>query len=87
MARLRINHYASRTINVGSTVDGEAMIIELFISLLLGVFAYMGYVANIALLLFLCAAGSLACFLAFLHNVYIVIADKLEASRRAKGDS
>lgn len=75
MAKIKVNHFAAKTISVGNTVDWETIVREFFIAFLLGVFAYMGYTAQIALLLFTCALGSIACFLSSLHTVYLAIVD------------
>lgn len=51
---------------------------ELFIAFFLAVFAYMGYQAQLALLLFPCAIGSAVCFFIALRSFYWAIRDKLE---------
>lgn len=76
MAKVRVNHFAAKTISVSYTVDWESILMEVFIALLLGVFAYMGYMGNIALLLFPCAIGSFLCFFASLHTIYLTIKNK-----------
>lgn len=81
MAKIKVNHFAAKTISVGNTVDWETIVREFFIAFLLGVFAYMGYTAQIALLLFTCALGSIACFLSLLHTVYLAIVDWRHAKK------
>ena len=75
MAEIKVNHFAAKTIGIGTTVEWETIVMELFIVFLLGVFAYIGYVASIALLLFPCALGSVACFLSSLQTIYLMIMD------------
>jgi 4-hydroxybenzoate polyprenyltransferase len=81
MAEIKVNHFAAKTISVGNTVDWECIVREFFIAFLLGVFAYMGYTAQIALLLFTCALGSFACLLSSFHTVYMAIVDWRHAKK------
>lgn len=81
MAKIKVNHFASKTVGLNRAVDWEAILTEVFIALFLGVFAFMGYVAKIPLLLFPCAIGSALCIYASLQTVYIVIKE-----RRAKNN-
>lgn len=81
MAKIRVNHYGSKTIDTGTTVDWESVLIEIFIACLLAVFAYMGYVANIALLLFPCALSSVAIFSAISYNIFLVAKEKMAKNK------
>jgi hypothetical protein len=65
MAKIRVNHFASKTIDSNNTVDWESLLSEILIAFFLAVFAYMGYSANIRVLFFLCAFSSLAIVLSW----------------------
>lgn len=86
MAKIRVNHFAAKTLGVGTTVDWEALVMEVFIAFLLAVFAYMGCVGNIALLLFPCALGSIFCFFAFLHSIYLVLRNRREVKQHSEAN-
>jgi hypothetical protein len=73
MAKIKVNHFGAKTVGLNRTVDWEIILTEVFIALFLGVFAFMGYVAKIPLLLFPCAIGSALCIYASLQTIYTVI--------------
>ncbi|WP_143186981.1 hypothetical protein [Microbulbifer donghaiensis] len=66
---LGLRHYGAKTVDVNAAVDWESLIAEIFVGFLLGVFAYMGYVAKIPLLFFPCLIGSIACLFAIATTV------------------
>ena len=79
--RIKVNHFAAKTINTSVTFDAETIITEIFIGFLCGVFAYMGYEANIPLLLFLNLTASAICFCAVIYSIYEYIRAKIEINR------
>lgn len=67
--KLKINHYASKEIHQSATFGFEAVFIDFFLAFISGVFAYMGYKGNIALLFFGCLFVSVGCFIVGAYSV------------------
>lgn len=64
-----VNHSAAKTINVKYGSDGEVIIVELFIGLLMvGLSAY-GYFNNIFMLFVLCSTVSFLCLFGILISI------------------
>jgi hypothetical protein len=75
---MKVRHFASKTIKIGFALEWESIITELFIVFLLGVFAFMGYAAKIALLLFPCGIAAVLCLFMTFQRAYIAAKDKIE---------
>jgi hypothetical protein len=78
---MKVRHFASKTIKIGFALEWESIITELFIVFLLGVFAFMGYEAKIALLLFPCGIAAVVCLLMTIKRAYTAVKDKVESSQ------
>lgn len=84
MSKIKVNHFASKTANLNKTVDWETVLTEVFIGFFLAVFAYMGYVGDILLLLIPCSIGAALCVFASMQTIYSVIKEKTEKNREKK---
>jgi hypothetical protein len=76
---VKVKHFAAKTIDIGESIDWESFLMEIFITFFLGIFAYMGYVGKLALLLFPCAIGSVVCFFISMRTLYWAIKDRRES--------
>lgn len=83
---IKVKHFAAKTVSLVNSTDIESFVTELFIAFLLAVFAYQGYLAKLALLLFPCAIGSVACFFISMRTLYWVIKERLELKRRENNE-
>ncbi|MCV6603680.1 MAG: hypothetical protein OIF34_00130 [Porticoccaceae bacterium] len=71
--RLKVRHFAANTVNTSPTVHWETFITEVFLCFFCGVFAYMGYTAEVALLFYLNFAAALICFWSVLVTLIEII--------------
>ena len=76
---MKVRHHAAKVIEIGDCIDWESFLMELLIAFFLTVFAYMGYQAKLALLLFPCAIGAVVSFFISLRTLYWAIQDHREA--------
>ncbi|QQD18378.1 hypothetical protein I6N98_00420 [Spongiibacter nanhainus] len=83
---MRVRHYAAKTIQIGFALEWESILTELFITFLLGAFAFMGYVAKIPLLFFPCALGAFVCLVLTVHRAVMAVKDQLDAARKLKAE-
>lgn len=81
MAKIRVNHFGSKTIDRNATVNWESILSEIFIAFVLGVFAYMGYKAKIGLLFFLCGLCSLVIILSWFYVGFLKVKEALRKSK------
>ncbi len=84
MSKIKVNHFASKTVGLNQTVDWETLLTEVFIGFFLAVFAYMGYVGNILLLLIPCSIGAALCIFASMQTIYLVVKENTEKNREKK---
>lgn len=47
MSKVRVNHYAANTVNLGPTLDIDYLVIVFFVGCLLAGFAYRGWTASV----------------------------------------
>jgi len=78
MAKIRVNHFGAKTIGVGNTVHWESVLMELLIGFLSATFAYMGYQANLALILIPCAIISVTILGLYLYSFVTFILEKFK---------
>ncbi|MDO8343627.1 MAG: hypothetical protein Q7T48_10535 [Cellvibrio sp.] len=81
MAKIRVNHFGSKTIDTNATVNWETLLTEIFIAFLLGVFAYMGYKAKILLLFVSCAIISLVIILSLFYPISLRVKELIAAEK------
>lgn len=88
MAKIRVNHFGSETIDTSASVDWEALLSEIFIAFLLAAFAYMGYKAQFAFLFFPCAIASSVVTGYLIYSIVISIRERFsDANRKNKSES
>lgn len=73
MAKIKVNHFASKTIPAGTTVTWESLLTEALITFLLIVFSSVGYHSKLANLFTFCGLAALVCAFSFLHSLYITM--------------
>lgn len=76
MRRIGLRHYGAKTVDLSDATDWESVVTEIFVGFLLGVFAYMGYIARIPLLFFPCLIGSAVCFYTISRNAFFHFRNK-----------
>lgn len=69
----KVRHYSQKITNSYAKVDSEAIILELFVAFIAGVFAYIGYRGGILFLLIFCAIVELMALIsALLHIAHFI---------------
>ena len=73
MAKLKLNHFAAKTVSLVKTARWETVLTEIFVAFFLGCFAYMGYVGQILILFFMCSIGFVLCLCAIGQTIFSLI--------------
>ncbi len=68
--KIKVNHYFSKNPDLPITFGIEAILTELFATVLAAFFAFMGYQIGLLGLFFLCAGASIVCAIATIYTTY-----------------
>lgn len=80
----KVNHFAAKTIDTYASIGWEAIAGELLVAFLLVVFAYMGYAAKLALLLFPWAIGAAVILVTLFYQLFSVLLCKFRSWKPRK---
>lgn len=76
----KVRHYSQIGTSYASRLDSETILLELFVTFLAGVFAYMGYRGGILFLFLLCSVVALMAFISALLHIYSYLTSRQSKS-------
>lgn len=83
---MKFKHYARPVSPSATNTNFEALIIEIAVGVICGIYAYMGYGVQVGQMFYPCLLVSVICFLLVSHTIYGMVRDKLEAKRQIEED-